>query len=97
MSIILKPIVTEKLSKIGEKYPNRIGFMVAVDANKIEIKEAVESMYNVKVVKVNTLSHDGKKKSRYTKAGFIEGRTNAYKKAYVILAEGDTIDFYSNI
>ncbi|MDR0763713.1 MAG: 50S ribosomal protein L23 [Bacteroidales bacterium] len=96
MSIILKPIVTEKMTKITEKL-GRIGFLVDVTANKIEIKKAVEEMYNVKVLDVNTLNHAGKKKSRYTKAGFVQGRTNATKKAFVTLAKGETIDFYSSI
>ena len=76
---------------------NRYGFIVDKRANKIEIKKAVESFYNVKVLDVNTMNYSGKSKSRYTKAGFISGRTNAFKKAIVTLAEGDTIDFYSNI
>ncbi len=96
MNVIIKPIVTEKMTKVAEKL-NRVGFIVDRDANKIEIKKAVESMYGVKVTKVNTLNHDGKRKARYTKAGFIEGRTSAVKKAMVTLAQGDTIDFYSNI
>lgn len=96
MNIILKPIITEKLTKIGEKF-NRFGFVVERKANKIEIKKAVEEMYNVKVLDVNTINHPGKNKSRYTKAGLLQGRTNATKKAIVTLAQGDTIDFYSNI
>lgn len=96
MNVIIRPIVTEKMTKVAEKL-NRVGFIVDRSANKIEIKKAVENMYNVKVLSVNTLNHDGKRKSRYTKAGFIEGRTSAVKKAMVTLAQGDTIDFYSNI
>lgn len=97
MSIILKPIVTEKMTKITEKL-GRVGFLVDVAANKIEIKKAVEEMYNVKVLDVNTLNHAGKRKSRYTKkAGFVQGRTNATKKAFITLAKGETIDFYSSI
>lgn len=96
MNVIIKPIVTEKMTRVAEKF-NRVGFIVERTANKIEIKKAVEDMYGVKVVSVNTLNHPGKRKSRYTKAGFLEGRTNAVKKAMVTLAQGDTIDFYSNI
>ncbi len=96
MNVIIKPIVTEKMTKVAEKF-NRVGFIVDRAANKIEIKKAVEDMYGVKVTRVNTINYDGKRKSRYTKAGFISGRTNAYKKAMVTLAQGDTIDFYSNI
>ena len=79
MGIIIKPLVTEKMTAITEKL-NRFGFIVRPEANKLEIK-----------------SDSGKSKSRYTKSGIINGRTNAYKKAIVTLKEGDTIDFYSNI
>ena len=96
MSIILKPIVTEKMTRLNEKL-NRVGFIVDKKANKVEIKKAVESFYNVKVVDVNTVSYAGKIKSRYTKSGFVRGRTDAFKKAIITLAEGETIDFYSNI
>ena len=80
----------------GEKL-NRYGFIVDRDANKLQIKSAVEQMYNVTVSSVNTLNYHGKKKSRYTKAGILKGRENHYKKAYVTLAGDDKIDFYSNI
>ena len=96
MGIIITPIVTEKMTQISEKF-NRVGFQVAHSANKIEIKKAVEEMYNVTVISVNTSNYHGKKKSRYTKAGIINGMTATYKKAIVTLKEGDTIDFYSNI
>ena len=96
MGIIIKPIVTDKMTQIDEKF-NRVGFQVAHSANKIEIKKAVEEMYNVTVISVNTSNYHGKKKSRYTKAGIINGMTATYKKAIVTLKEGDTIDFYSNI
>ena len=96
MSILLKPIVTEKMNALGEKL-NRYGFVVAKDANKLQIKEAVEDMYGVTVEAVNTMRYGGKRKSRYTKTGIISGKTNAFKKAVITLAEGETIDFYSNI
>ena len=70
---------------------------MAPDANKIEIKNAVEAMYNVKVVSVNTMNYDGKLKARYTKSGLLRGKVAAFKKAVVTLAEGQTIDFYANI
>lgn len=96
MSIIVKPIVTEKMSQLGDKL-NRYGFRVEKTANKIEIKKAIEAMYSVTVTDVNTIVVAPKKKVRYTKSGFSKGATNAYKKAIVTLKEGDTIDFYSNI
>ena len=96
MGIIVKPLVTEKMTAITEKF-NRFGFIVRPEANKVEIKKEVEALYNVTVVEVNTMRYAGKDKSRYTSSGLINGRTNAFKKAIVTLKEGDTIDFYSNI
>ena len=96
MGIIIKPIVTEKLTVQGEKL-NRYGFIVDREANKLQIKAAVEQLYNVTVADVNTVNYHGKRKSRYTKAGMLSGRANHYKKAYVTLAGEDKIDFYANI
>ena len=96
MGIIFKPIVTEKMTEQGEKL-NRYGFIVDRRANKLEIKTAVEQMYNVTVEDVNTVNYHGKKRPRYTKAGLLRGRSNHFKKAYVTLAGDDKIDFYANI
>ena len=79
MGIIIKPLVTEKMTAITDKANNRFGFIVRPDANKLEIKSEVEALYNVTVVDVNTVKYAGKNKSRYTKSGIINGRTNAYK------------------
>ena len=96
MEILKKPLVTEKMNELSERF-SRYGFIVDRNATKPQIKKAVESLYNVKVEKVNTMVYGGKQKSRYTKSGVITGKTAAYKKAVVTLAEGDSIDFYSNI
>lgn len=96
MEILIKPIVTEKITSQSEKL-NRYGFKVDKRANKIEIRKAVEEMYGVKVKDVNTILYDGKSKSRFTKKGYISGKASAFKKALVTLVKGDTIDFYSNI
>ena len=80
MGIIIKPIVTEKMTKLGEKL-NRYGFKVEKDANKIEIKQAVEALYNVTVTEVNTMIAATKKKSSFTKNGVIKGQASDYKKA----------------
>jgi large subunit ribosomal protein L23 len=96
MNILIRPIVTEKLTKIAEKL-NQYGFIVDKRANKIDVKIAIQEMYGVSVKAVNTVRYAGKNKSRYTKAGFISGRTNSFKKAIVTVAEGEKIDFYSNI
>ena len=97
MGIIIKPIVTEKLTAITNKTPNRFGFRVSPDANKLEIKRAIEAMYGVSVVDVNTMKYSGKLKSRFTKSGVLSGRQAAFKKAIVTLKEGEVIDFFSNI
>lgn len=96
MEILIKPIVTEKMTIQGEKL-NRYGFIVDRSANKLQIKLAVEQMYGVKVLDVNTINYNGKRKSRFTKAGLLTGRANHFKKAFVTLAGEDKIDFYSNI
>jgi large subunit ribosomal protein L23 len=96
MNTIIKPVITEKMTQLGEKL-NRYGFIVDKKANKIQIKKAIKDFYGVEVITVNTMNYSGKEKSRFTKSGVIAGRTSAYKKAIVTLAEGETIDFYSNI
>ena len=96
MNILLKPIVTEKMTAQGEKF-NRYGFIVEKTANKVQIREAIEELYEVTVVDVNTMRYGGKLKSRFTRSGVTRGKTNTYKKAIVTVAEGEVIDFYSNI
>ncbi|HMQ01311.1 MAG TPA: 50S ribosomal protein L23 [Cyclobacteriaceae bacterium] len=95
MSVLKKPLVTEKVSALNEK--GMYGFVVDIKANKVEIKKAVEKMYGVNVKSVNTMNIMGKKKSRYTQSGALEGRKPNVKKAIVTLAEGEVIDFYSAV
>lgn len=96
MDILIKPIITEKMTLQGEKL-NRYGLIVDRRADKLQIKKAVETQFDVKVKAVNTMNYKGKRKSRYTRAGLLEGRTNHYKKAIITLKEGDKIDFFSSI
>ena len=96
MDIMIKPVVTEKANFIST-HRNRYTFKVSASATKAQVKSLVESIYGVKVLSVNTMNYDGKRKSRYTKAGLIRGKVAAFKKAVVTIAEGETIDFYSNI
>lgn len=96
MQILIKPIVTEKLNEQSDKL-NTFGFVVNRDANKLQIKKAIEEMYSVTVERINTMVSAGKVKSRHTKSGVQVGRTATFKKAMVTLASGDKIDFYSNI
>ena len=92
--IIKHPIVTEKANELTEKF-NRYQFAVDRRANKLESKKAIEEFYSVTIEDVNTCVMPGKFKSRYTKAGFLNGKTSAYKKATVTLAEGESIDLYA--
>ena len=96
MGVILKPVITEKMTDKGEKL-NQYGFIVDNSANKLQIKDEVEDLYGVQVLSVNTMNYSGKKKSRNTKSGVISGKTKAFKKAVVTVAEGEIIDFFSNI
>lgn len=96
MGIILKPVITEKMTAKGEDL-NQYGFIVDKRANKLQIKGEVETLYGVEVLSLNTMNYSGKRKSRNTKSGVISGKTNAFKKAIVTLQEGETIDFFSNI
>ena len=96
MNILKRPIITEKMTAQTEKL-GRYGFIVDEKANKLEIKKAVEGMYNVTVDDVRTIRYGGKRKSRFTKSGVIAGRKNNFKKAIVQLKKGETIDFYSGI
>ena len=97
MAFIIKPLVTEKMTKITEKRPNVYGFIVKPEANKIEIKQEVEKTFNVTVEEVNTVRYAGKRSQRYTKAGLVRGQKSAFKKAIVTLKQGEEIDIYSNI
>lgn len=95
MSILKKPIVTEKVSALNES--GKYGFVVDMNANKVEIKKEVEKLYGVNVESVRTMNYLGKPKSRYTKSKVVSGRSASFKKAIVTVAEGEVIDFYSGV
>ena len=95
MSVLIRPVITEKLSKLQES--NKFAFEVTKGASKPEIKEAVEAQYpGVKIAKVNTMIMPSKPKGRYTRSGFQAGRSSTWKKAIVTVQEGE-IDFFSEI
>ena len=96
MSLLIKPIITEKAT-LETELRNRYTFLVHPNANKVEIKKAVESAYGVSVKKVRTLITGPERKIRNTKTGIQKGKTNVIKKAIVQLVESETIDFYSNL
>lgn len=93
IEIIKKPLVTEKAMKLGEK--SQYVFIVDQNANKIEIKKAIEELFEVNVLSVRTLNLKGKVKSRFTRKGIMKGHTSSRKKALVTLEEGQTIDLVS--
>ncbi len=97
MEVLIKPLITEKMTAVTEKYPTRYGFIVNKAATKSQIRHAVEEMYDVTVSSVNTMVYLGKRKTRFTRTGIQSGRKNSFKKAIITLSEGQTIDFYSNI
>lgn len=99
-NVLIKPLITEKSTKksdVADDKQKVFAFKVAKTANKLEVKKAVEAVYNVKVDSVNTSFNVGKKKVRYTKRGVASGMKPSYKKAYVTLKKGETIDFYGNV
>ncbi len=96
MNVLIKPIITEKMTSDSELY-NRYGFVVDPKANKLQIKEAVETTYGVTVKKVRTMNYGPTRRTRFTKTGVQHGKTNAVKKAIVDVEDGDIIDFYSNL
>jgi large subunit ribosomal protein L23 len=96
MDTLKKAIVTEKMNALSEKL-NQYAFFVSKDSNKLQIRQAVESTYNVTVLSVNVMNYGPSYRRRFTKTGIQDGKISAYKKAIVTLKEGDKIDFYSNI
>ena len=95
MSILKKPLITEKVSAQNEG--GVYGFVVDKNANKVAIKQAVEKMYGVTVEEVRTMIAPGKKKTRYSKGAFLSGKTSSFKKAIVKVKDGEIIDFYGNL
>jgi len=96
MSILIKPIITEKATTNSE-LNNCFMFQVNTKANKVEIKKAVEAAYGVSVEKVRTINVRPDRSTKFTKTGIQHGKTNAVKKAIVQLAEGEEIDLYANM
>ena len=92
--VLVRPVITEKVNLQMER-SGRYTFVVGKQANKLEIKKAVEEFYGVKVADVNTVVVPAKNKTRFTKAGLLSGRKPSYKKAVVTLVEGDTIDLFA--
>lgn len=96
MSILIQPLITEKLTRLQEEH-QQYAFEVHRNATKPDIRNAIEEKYpGVKVGRVNTMIMPSKPKGRYTKSGFIQGRSRVWKKAIITLKEGE-IDFFAEI
>lgn len=89
--ILIKPLVTEKASHLASE--NKYAFIVALNANKIEVAKAVKALYGVDVVKVNIINMEGKNVVR----GRIKGQRSDFKKAIVTLKKGDVISIYEGV
>ncbi len=89
--VLIRPLITEKGTMLAEQ--NKYAFQVHKRANKLQIKEAVEKAFNVRVLKVNTMVMPGKTR----RVGRSVGQTSEWKKAIVTLAEGDRIEFFEGV
>ena len=96
MHILIKPILTEKMTRETE-IRGSYGFIVNSKATKLQIKKAIEKTYNVNIISINTMNYSGKSRSRFTKTGVLTGRTKSFKKAIINLKKDQAIDFYSNV
>lgn len=94
--VLIRPLLTEKMTDLTESQ-KKYGFVVDVNANKIEIAKAIESKFNVNVVSVNTIKYKGKTKTQFTRRGRFTGRTPKFKKAIVTLKDDQTIDIYGEV
>ena len=94
--ILIKPVLTEKMAIMQER-ENKYAFIVRKSANKIQIKQAIENKFDVKVLKIATMNFDGKIKQMTTKSNGrtirTEGKKASFKKTIVTLVEGESIDF----
>ncbi|MBL1212970.1 MAG: 50S ribosomal protein L23 [Ignavibacteriae bacterium] len=95
-NVLIRPLVTEKMTELNESTA-QYGFIVDVNANKIEIKRAIKEKFNVDAVDVNTIKYKGKLKTQLTRKGRFSGKTAQYKKAVVTLKEGQTIDIFGEV
>jgi len=95
--ILIRPLITEKMTNITADQSNKYGFIVNTKANKIEIKKAIQDKFNVTVVDVRTINYDGKTKTQFRKSGRFVGKTAKYKKAIITLKKGETIELFEQV
>jgi len=95
--VLIKPLLTEKVTQMTEKDGQRYGFIVNINSNKIQIAKAVQDKFNVKVISVNTIKYKGKSKTQFTKKGRFSGKSSQFKKAFVKLEKGQTIELFEQV
>jgi large subunit ribosomal protein L23 len=95
--ILIKPLITEKITNLSADNKGLYGFLVNPAANKIQIAKAIEQKFSVHVINVRTINHPGKTKSQFRKSGKFEGRTAKFKKAIITLKEGETIELFEQV
>ncbi|MBU1099972.1 MAG: 50S ribosomal protein L23 [Bacteroidetes bacterium] len=95
-NVLVRPLVTEKMTQITEA-TGKYGFVVDINANKIEIARAIKERFEVDVVSVNVVRHKGKLRTQFTRRGRFTGRTPKYKKAIITVKEGQTIDIFGEV
>lgn len=95
--ILIRPLITEKMTIVNEKLPQKYGFLVNLKANKLSIAKAIEDKFNVNVVDVNTIRYKGKTRTQFRKSGRFVGKTSRYKKAIVTIKEGEKIDLFDQV
>ena len=96
-NILIRPLITEKMTNISADQPGKYGFIVNPKSNKVEIAQAIEKKFNVHVINVTTLNHSGKTKTQFRKSGRFVGRTSKFKKAIITLKEGETIELFEQV
>lgn len=94
--VLIRPLVTEKMNSITENV-KQYGFVVDVNANKIEIARAIQEKFSVEVTSVNTIRYKGKTKTQFTRRGRFTGKTPKFKKALVTLKDDQTIDIFGEV
>ena len=93
--VLIRPLYTEKIARLQES-ENKYAFEVAKNANKIEIRRAIEKKFDIKIISIQTMTMKGKMKQQLTRGGRFSGRRPDWKKAIVTLAEGDKLDLFEN-
>lgn len=96
-NVLIRPLITEKMTNITADQPGKYGFLVNPKSNKVEIAHAIQQKFNVHVIDVKTMNHSGKTKTQFRKSGRFVGKTSKFKKAIVTLKEGETIELFEQV